>query len=416
MRRVVNRLTAITVKGLSQPGYYPDGGNLYLQVSASGSKSWIFRYVMSGKERQMGLGSFLDFSLAEARERAKAQRQLVADDIDPLNAKREKTLARALAQANTISFDNAAAAFIKAHESGWKNAKHGEQWKNTLATYASPVFGKLPVASVDTGLVIRVLEPIWATKTETATRLRGRIEKVLNWSTVQGYRTGENPARWKGHLEHSLVAPGKIQKIEHQPALPIDDMARFMADLRQRPGVAARCLEFVILTAVRSGEARGARWSEFDLTGAIWTIPADRMKTKVQHRVPLSAPLVRILQQHSNHKPDDLLFPGPRGGAILSDMTLTALTRRMAYPSTDSRTCVPHGFRSTFRDWAAERTNFPRDLAEQALAHKLESKVESAYLRSDVLEKRRSLMQGWADHCERIVDSGTVLAFKGHAA
>ena len=359
----------------------------------------------------MGLGSLSTFTLAEARDRAKVQRQLLADGTDPLASKRDSRLARQIAAANVITFDDACAAYIKAHSPGWKSVKHGDQWRNTLATYASPVFGKLPVSDVNTALVMRVLEPMWGGKTETATRVRGRIEKILDWSKVHGYRTGENPARWKGHLENSLVAPGKVMKVVHHPALPIAEMGNFMMALRQRDGTAAKALEFAVLTAARSGEVRGATWGELDLVAKVWTIPAERMKAGLQHRVPLSLSSIAVLNRDSNqnHEPTDLVFPAPRGG-VMSDMTLTALTRRMGVKA------VPHGFRSTFRDWCAENTNFPRDLAEMALAHKLESKVEAAYLRSDNLEKRRVMMQSWADFCNPIKIKANVIKFKGVAA
>jgi len=278
---------------------------------------------------------------------------------------------------------------LRAKSAEWSNAKHRQQWKNTLETYAAPYLGNLAVSTIDVPHMLACLEPIWQTKNETANRVRGRIESILDWATVRKYRTGENPARWKGHLDKVLPAPSKIQKVEHHRALPIDAIKSFMKDLRQRPGMAARALEFVVLTAARSGEVRGATWPEFDLQAKIWTIPGERMKAGNEHRVPLSSDALRLLQQLPRLAETDLLFPGSKL-QVLSDMSLTAVMRRMKVDA------VPHGFRSTFRDWASERTNYPRDLAEQALAHTLQSKVEAAYRRGDALEKRRVMMEDWA--------------------
>lgn len=388
----IELLSALKIKALRKPGYHCDGGGLYVQVSPALTKSWIFRFRWGPKQREMGLGSLDLVSLAEARQKAYLARKQVADGIDPIAAKRSDKTARILATLGTITFDAAVKSYIEAHGDTWKNAKHRGQWETTLRTYASPVIGLLPVGLIQLEHVLRILEPIWKTKNETASRLRGRIESVLDWCTVRKYRSGENPARWKGHLDHLLPAPNKVQKVVHHRALPIDDMPAFMAQLRQREGTAARALEFAILNASRSGEVRGALWSEIDLKAGVWVIPAERMKAGVLHRVPLSQSALDLLAQQPRFEDSDLVFPAPRGG-VLSDMTLTAVTRRMEVDA------VPHGFRSTFRDWCAERTNFPRDLAETALAHKVESKVEAAYLRSDVLEKRRALMQAWADFC-----------------
>jgi integrase len=391
----IELLSALKIKALKKPGYHCDGGGLYVQVSPALTKSWIFRFRWGPKQREMGLGSLDLVSLAEARQKAYLARKQVADGIDPIAVKRSDKTARILATLGTITFDAAVKSYIEAHGDTWKNAKHRGQWETTLRTYASPVIGLLPVGLIQLEHVLRILEPIWKTKNETASRLRGRIESVLDWCRVRKYRSGENPARWKGHLDHLLPAPNKVQKVVHHRALPIDDMPAFMRDLRSREGTAARALEFAILNASRSGEVRGALWSEIDLKAGVWVIPAERMKAGVQHRVPLSQPALDLLSQQPRFEDSELVFPAPRGG-VLSDMTLTAVTRRMEVDA------VPHGFRSTFRDWCAERTNFPRDLAETALAHKVESKVEAAYLRSDVLEKRRALMQAWADFCDGV--------------
>jgi integrase len=336
----------------------------------------------------MGLGGFPDVPLAQAKERARVARDAVFQGLDPI-AERHAALSRLrAASVNDKTFTEAAEAYVEAHGESWKNEKHRAQWKSTLETYAYPEIGKLMVRDVQQEHVLRILEPIWKTKTETASRLRGRIESVLDWATVRKYRTGDNPARWKGHLDKLLAAPSKIQKVEHHRALPVDGMPAFMVKLRAREEISARTLEFAILCASRSGEVRGATWGEIDLETKVWTVPAQRMKGKREHRVPLCSDAVDLLRKLPRFKDVDWLFPAPRGGQ-LSDMTLTALMRRMEVDA------VPHGFRSTFRDWAGERTNYPREVAEQALAHAMESKVEAAYRRGDALEKRRAMMQDW---------------------
>lgn len=392
MVRLIGKLTALGVSKLKKPGYYGDGGGLWLQVSASGSKSWIFRYTRNHRSREMGLGPLHTVSLAMAREQARECRQQLLGGIDPLEAKRAIRLAAQSEEARTTSFDECSTAYIKAHASGWKNEKHANQWTSTLQTYASPVIGNLPVAVVDTGHMLKVLEPIWGTKTETASRLRGRIEKVLDWATVSGYRAGENPARWKGHLENLLPRPSKVTKVTHLAALPWVDIPEFLKGLREQEGVAARALEFAILTAARSGEVRGASWSEIDLAKRLWVIPAARMKMGKEHRVPLSPAAVSLLKALPDQ--DGILFFGS-AGRPLSDMTLSAVLRRM-----QRRDITVHGFRSTFRDWCAESTNYPREVCEQALAHQLPDKVEAAYRRSDLIEKRSQLMDEWAAFCE----------------
>ncbi|WP_229506047.1 tyrosine-type recombinase/integrase [Massilia genomosp. 1] len=293
-----------------------------------------------------------------------------------------------------ITFDQCASAYIAAHRGSWKNAKHASQWENTLETYAGLIIGAMPVASVDTALVVKVLNPIWQDKTETATRLRGRIESILDWATVSKFRVGENPARWRGHLENLLADPNKLGRVEHHPAWPWQELAEFMVQLRSREGVAARAVDFAILTACHSGEVRGAAWAEIDVEGALWTIPAERMKAGREHRIPLSSPAVEILKRMP--RVDDLVFPGRRQGTALSDMSLTAVLRRMSRPD-----ITVHGFRSTFRGWCAESVanSFPREVCEHALAHSLPDKVEAAYRRGDLLVKRTMLMQTWADFC-----------------
>jgi integrase len=392
MPRLIEKLTPLAVSRAKLPGYYGDGAGLWLQVSPVGTKSWIFRFTRAGRQREMGLGAIHTVSLSEARAKAKTCRQQLLDGLDPISVREAAKLAQALEQARAMTFDQCAAAYIKAHRDGWRNAKHAAQWENTIATYASPIFGDLPVTSVDTALVMKALHPIWTEKTETASRLRGRIESILGWATTSGYRQGDNPARWRGHLQNLLAAPEKVRKVEHHPALPWREIGGFMVDLRAREGIAARALELAILTAARSGEVRGMRWDELD--GKVWTIPANRMKAGREHRVPLSSAVLSLLERMP--RVGDYVFPGAKKGSLLSDMSLTAVLRRMGHED-----ITVHGFRSTFRDWCAESTNFPREVAEHALAHQLPDKVEAAYRRGDLIEKRILLMQAWADFCAK---------------
>jgi integrase len=401
----VNRLTALQVQKLSKPGYHADGAGLHLCVKATGGKSWIFRYRFGGKEREMGLGPLHTVSLAEAREKALAQRKMLLEGVDPLAAKQASELQRKLAEASVITFDTAATSYIASHRAGWKNEKHAEQWTNTLTTYASPVFGSLPVADVTTALVLRVLQPIWTTKTETASRVRGRVEKVLDWCKTQGYRTGDNPAAWRGHLENLLSAPQKTKKVEHHPALPWREVGAFMQELRTMPGTAALATEFIILTNCRTSEAINATWAEFDLGEKRWTIPAERMKAAKEHVIPLSEPALAVLQRlKAEAKEGEFVFPGGKKNTALSNMACLALLKRMGRGD-----LTVHGFRSSFRDWAGESTAHPREVIEHAMAHQLPDKAEAAYARGSLLERRRVLMADWAQYCAQPAATGVVV-------
>lgn len=393
MARQTSRLTAMAVAKLNKKGMHPDGNGLYLQVTESG-KSWIFRYTLHGRSREMGLGPLHTVSLAEAREKAAVCRKLKLDGVDPIERRKQEVANARLEAASAVTFKDAADRYIKAHQAGWRNAKHGEQWRNTLTTYVYPVMGDEPVQAVDVGGVLKVLEPIWTTKTETASRIRGRIETILDWATARGYRQGENPARWRGHLENLLPKRGKVQRVEHHAALPYADIAEFMRALHKQEGIAASALEFLILTATRTSETIGATWEEFDLDNAVWTIPARRIKAGREHRVPLTGSATTLLSRMKKLGSDTYAFPGGKTKRPLSNMALTAVLRRM---KRDDLTV--HGFRSTFRDWAAECTNVPREVAEMALAHAIPDKVEAAYRRGDLFEKRRKLMDDWAAYC-----------------
>lgn len=402
VRRTLQRLTPLQVKRADAGAFLADGGGLYLQAGPTGAKSWIFRFKLNGRGREMGLGPLHTIGLAEARERAQEQRKLLLDGIDPIDARNAARSALSDQQAKSSSFDECARAYIDAHASGWTNPKHTEQWHATLATYASPVFGDLAVSVIDTGHVVRALDPIWRTKTETAARVRGRIERVLSWAKVRGYRTGENPARWRGHLDQLLPAPSSVQKVAHHPALPFSQIGTFMLELRAQEGIAARALEFLILKAARTGEVIGAERPEFDAGEKVWTVPAERMKSGRMHRVPLTAADIQLFQ--ALPAAGKYVFMGARAGKPLSNMAMLALLKRMGRDD-----LTVHGFRSTFRDWAAERTNYPNIVVEMALAHTIESKVEAAYRRGDLFEKRRRLMNDWAAYCSRSSTDGTVI-------
>jgi integrase len=344
----------------------------------------------------MGMGPLHTVSLAEARKRAAEHRLRRHDGIDPIEARRAERLQARLDAAKAITFKECAEGYIKAHRAGWRNGKHAAQWEATLGTYAEPIIGNLSVQAIDTTLVLKALEPIWTAKPETAGRVRGRIEVILDWAKVRGYRQGENPARWRGHLDKLLPARGKVRKVEHHAALPYSKLLGFLIGLREQESISARALEFTILTAARTGEVIGVRWSEIDLINKTWTVPAGRMKAGREHRVPLSPRALAILEdmQEHRHADDGFVFPGGKPGKPLSNMAFLMLLRRM-----DRGDLTAHGFRSSFRDWAAERTNFPPEVAEMALAHTVSDKTVAAYNRSDLFERRRRLMQQWATFC-----------------
>lgn len=416
MGRQNNRLSALTVSKAKKPGMYPDGGGLYLRIAEDGGRGWFYRFTLNGRQRYMGLGSLSVVTLAEAREKAQAARRLKSRGIDPIEQKASQTAADRAEQAKSLTFKEAAGAYIRSHKAGWRNEKHADQWENTLTAYAYPVMGSLPVDKIETAHVLKVIEPIWTVKTETASRVRGRIESVLDWAAARGHRSGVNPARWRGHLSNLLPARSKVQKVQHHPALSFAKAGDFMAKLRKQESSAAMALELLILTATRTNEVIGARWEEIDLKANVWTIPADRMKASKEHRVPLSAPAVTLLkrllkgrQTAPDGQPSPWVFPGVKG-KHLSNGAILALLARMGRED-----ITAHGFRSTFRDWAAEQTAFPRDVVEMALAHTITDKVEAAYRRGDLFKKREKLMDAWAGYVGRPSVAGNVTPIRQQA-
>jgi integrase len=393
VRQVFNLLSPVKLKALKEPGYFHDGGGLYLQVSPGGGKSWILRYSMAGKRREMGLGPYPAVSLATARKSAAESRSLVKAGQDPIAARDAERARQRLEEARGITFDKAVELFLVGNEVGWKNQKHRLEWRTSLRVYATPVIGTLPVGSIDTSHVTKVLDPIWHEKTETASRIRGRIERVLDWARVRGYRAaGENPARWRGHLEETYPARGKVRPVEHHAAVTIDAMPKLYGRLTEADDVASLALRFIILTASRAGEAVGATWPEVDLDEGVWTIPGSRMKAGRIHRVPLSREAVTILQKLTKLRTGAHVFPGLRvSSRALSVRAILRALREAGEPK-----ATVHGFRSTFRDWAAERTNVPRDVAEMALAHAIGNRTEAAYRRGELMTKRAALMDQWA--------------------
>lgn len=427
MPKIAAELGPLDVKRLTHPGnrrnvMIPVGGvsGLYLQLTPKGGKTWILRMQVGNRRRDIGLGGFPTVTLALAREKARDARSKVERGIDPVEERKAAKAMLIAARRKGMLFAEAVDKALAAKLDSFRNEKHRAQWRSTLDRYAVPEIGALPVGAVDTAAVLRCLQPIWATKTETATRLRGRIESVLSWATVAGHRTGDNPARWAGNLKELLPAPSKVAKESNHPALQLEDTAIWMASLRKRDGFPARALEFLALTAARSGEVRGALWDEIDLERAIWIIPAHRMKMLREHRVPLTLEAVAVLKALPRFDGNPLVFPGARGGP-LSDMALSMLMKRQHAVAVETgekgyldrvskRPAVPHGLRSTFRDWVAEKTQYPGDMAEVALAHRISSAVEAAYRRGDMIEKRRGMMIAWADFLSGRSLGGNVVA------
>jgi integrase len=398
MARETERLTALKVERAKKPGMYPDGSGLYLRVTPEGARNWVLRYMLDRRPHWMGLGPVALYGLAEARARALDARRKRHDGIDPIEARRAERARQRLDAAKAITFKQCADSHVAAHRAGWRNEKHAAQWSATLSSYAHPVIGALPVQAVDTGLVLKVLEPIWTAKPETASRLRGRLESILDFAKVRGHRDGENPARWRGHLAKLLPARSKVRAIEHHAALPYGELSGFLSGLREQEGIAARALEFLILAAARTGEVIGARWNEIDLLDKAWTVPAARMKAHREHRVPLSPRALAILHEMQAARQDaageGFIFPGGKAGKPLSNMAFLMLMRRMGRGD-----LTAHGFRATFKTWASERTSFQNEIVESALAHVIGGKVEQAYRRGDLFEKRRRLMQQWTMFC-----------------
>ncbi|MBL8549248.1 MAG: tyrosine-type recombinase/integrase [Hyphomonadaceae bacterium] len=387
------------VRQLREPGLYPDGGGLFMQVTTgvdnTPRRSWVLRYrAPSGRSREMGLGSALDVALVDARAEADVARKQVREGVDPIEERKLKRARAATDAAKAMTFRQCAANYIATHEAGWRNAKHAAQWSSTLDAYAHPVFGDAAVASIDVAMIMKALDPIWSQKTETASRVRQRIEAILDWATVRGYRVGDNPARWRGHLQKALPPRARVQKVRHHPALPYAELPAFVARLRAVGGLAPIAFEFLILTATRTNEALRAEWNEIDLDKAVWTIPGERMKAGREHRVPLSAQSVELLERLRLLGSTSWVFPGNGDSAPLSNMACLAVLKRM-----NRRGLTVHGFRSTFRDWTAEQTNYAREVAEAALAHVIGDKTEAAYRRGDLFEKRRLMMAEWAAFC-----------------
>lgn len=394
----INKLTAKAILSLTQPGIYSDGNRLYLQVSPAGTKSWLLIYRRAGKRTEMGLGPFPTLSLAQAREHALTLNKLLLEGKDPLVERRQAAAnlltaieeASKAAQKKAVTFETAAKRYINSQKAGWRNAKHSAQWTSTLTTYAYPVIGQKALSAITTEDIVQILEPIWDTKTETATRVRGRIESVLNWAKVMGHCAGENPARWKAHLENIFPKRSKVAEVRHHPAVPYSELPLLMQKLSQCEGVGARALEFTILTACRCKEVTHARWPEINMVEKTWTIPASRMKASKEHVVPLSEAAIKVLQTMEGFS-EELVFPSTYNGKTISDQTMRTVLRKITLP-----VYTVHGFRSTFRDWAAEATHHAFEVCEMALAHSFDNKVVAAYFRGDLKDKRRMLMNDWA--------------------
>jgi integrase len=396
--RSLHKLSAVRVETTKASGYYADGGGLYLRVAPGGSRAWIFRFARAGKTRDGGLGSYPAVSLSKARAEAERCRQILAVGDDPIEARRKQRAAAQGSSAKILTFRQCGSAVIASYEAGWRNPKHRQQWENTLKSYVYPLIGDLPVPNVDTPLVLQVLERLWTTKPETASRVRGRIETILDWARVRGYRNSEiNPARWRGHLDQLLPSKNKIRPVRHHAAMPYAQVPAFMADLRARKGTAELALEFGILTATRSREFREAEWRDINLKSNVWTarVKYTQANPSGDFRVPLSSSAIALL--NAMPRIGRYLFPGQDENKPISDSAIrTFVLRDMGYGPSD---CTIHGFRSSFRDWSAECTSFSNEVAEMALAHSISSAIEAAYRRGDLLEKRRKLMEAWAAFC-----------------
>jgi integrase len=403
----IGKLTALDVTRAKGPAVLHDGGGLYLRVSANEAKSWVFRFQLDGRRRDMGLGPFPDISLAEARQRAGEHRKQRHDGIDPIASKAAQRQAQRLDAARTMTFEKCAEAHIAAHKAGWRDGKSEAQWRQSLTDYVFPVFGALSVQAIDVGLVMKALEPIWTVKPETASRVRGRVESILDWATARGYRRGENPARWRAHLENLLPKKSKVRRVKHHAALPYPELGSFMSELREREGVPARALEFAILTAARTGEVIGARWEEIAVAERVWIIPIERMKAGKEHRVPLSDAALAVVDKMAEIRQDDFVFPGIRAGRPIGKLSFFLVLRRIGRGD-----LTAHGFRSTFRDWAAESTAFPTEVAGMALAHSVGDAVERAYRRGDMFTKRKLLMDAWAGFCDGGPADGEVVPIR----
>ena len=418
MPKKVKEMSALEVGRLEAKGFYAVGGvpGLHLQVTGPGARSWVLRTKVGNRRPDIGLGGFPGVTLADARAAARKAKQSIWEGVDPVEQRKTARALLIAESAKRVTFEWCASEYINAHKAGWRNAKHGDQWTNTMRDYVSPVIGKVVVSEVSREHVVRILQPIWLEKNQTASRIRGRIEAILDWAKAHGYRGGDNPAAWKGNLDTTLAKPSKVQKVKSYPAVQVKKMGAFMQALRAFDGVSAKALEFVALTAARSGEVRGMVWGEVDRKAGVWVIPAARMKAEREHRVPLSQQALALLDAQGWGDAGAVVFPGGKGQA-LSDMSLTAVTRKLAFKDKAGRVCVPHGLRSTFRDWAGEFTNYPRELAEQALAQAIGDATEQAYRRGDALDKRRVMMQAWAEFCDTVrsdaqVGGGSVVSLR----
>ena len=401
MPKTAKELSAIEIKRMNTPGFHMVGtvAGLGIRIKDTGAKSWILRCLVGTRRTDIGLGGYPEITLAKAHERARELKEKIRQGINPLAEK------RALKLHIEWTFENCAETYIKLHAPSWTNDKHAAQWTSTLKNYTYPKIGAIHVKDIGVKEVLSVIEAQWSTKTETMNRLRNRIERILDWAKVRGYRDGDNPAIWRGNLDQALPKPSKVSKVESHKGVPIDEMYVFLQSLKAQTGMGARCLEMVIYTACRSGEARGALWSEIDLNNRVWKIPAARMKSDREHRIPLNDACIQLLKAIPIMADAHLVFPSA-SNVVLSDMTLTAVMRRMKQPY------VPHGFRSTFATWAQERTNHPSDVRERALAHSVGNKTTEAYERGDQFEKRKRLMSDWNQFISMSPDAINIIKFK----